>query len=163
MSKYDSTFDTSEHIQKVRDLLYQVMFALTGRAKFHDESKFKDPEKKIFDEFTPKLKKSTYGSGEYKQFLNDMGKALKHHYANNAHHPEHFSNGIDGMSLIDLIEMLADWKAATLRHENGDIKKSLLINKDRFGISDQLFNILENTIIGMNWDEYIIGNVLPEP
>ena len=152
---YDSTSDTADHIQEVRRLLEMAMFALTGRAKFHDESKFKDPEKKSFDEFIPKLKGSTYGSKEYKQFLDSMGEALAHHYANNSHHPEHFKNGVDGMTLIDLIEMLADWKAATLRHADGSIKKSLLINKDRFGISDQLFNILENTAIGMNWDDYV--------
>ena len=41
--------------------------------------------------------------------------------------------------------MFFDWKAATERHDDGDIYKSLNINKDRFKISDQLINILKNT------------------
>ena len=81
-----------------------------------------------------------------RRFLEDMKPALDHHYANNSHHPEHFKNGIDDMSLIDLLELLADWKGSTLRNKNGNIRKSLEINKERFKISDQLYNILNNTI-----------------
>jgi hypothetical protein len=60
----------------------------------------------------------------------------------------HFSTepDISQMTLIDLIEMLCDWKASTLRHKDGDIFKSLEINKKRFNISDQLYNILKNTM-----------------
>ncbi len=74
-----------------------------------------------------------------------MGPALKHHYENNEHHPEFHKDGINGMTLIDLIEMLCDWKASSERHENGDIFKSLKINTERFQISPQLLSILENT------------------
>jgi hypothetical protein len=105
----------------------------------------------MYDEFTPKLRDSTYGSDEYKGFLKDMGAALQHHYANNSHHPEHYPNGINGMSLLDVIEMLADWKAATSRHADGDIQKSLEINKARFGISDQLAEMLANTVKELGW------------
>jgi hypothetical protein len=55
-----------------------------------------------------------------------MGDGLKHHYAHNRHHPEFFGeDGVDGMSLVDVIEMLADWKAATEHHDDGDLAKSL--------------------------------------
>jgi len=74
-----------------------------------------------------------------------MGSAVKHHQENNSHHQEAHEEGIDGMNLIDIVEMLCDWKAATLRTKNGDIQKSLEIQKERFGISDQLYNILKNT------------------
>jgi len=77
--------------------------------------------------------------------------ALKHHYENNSHHPEHYPNGINGMSLLDLIEMLADWKAAGMRHADGDMQKSLEINKKRFGMSDQLAEIFQNTIKELGW------------
>jgi hypothetical protein len=50
------------------------------------------------------------------------------------------------MSLIDLIEMICDWKAATLRHNDGDINKSIELNKDRFGYSDDLAQIFKNTV-----------------
>ena len=114
-------------------------------------SKLADPEKTTFDEYTPKLKTSTYGSDEYKRFLAEMRPALEHHYAENRHHPEHFPNGIDDMTLIDVMEMLADWKAATERHDDGDIARSLKIQAERFGISEQLARILHNTVDYLGW------------
>ena len=74
-----------------------------------------------------------------------MGPALAHHYANNRHHPEHHKNGVDDMTLIDVLEMLIDWKAASERHNDGNILKSIEKNADRFGLSPQLVKILENT------------------
>lgn len=53
--------------------------------------------------------------------------------------------GIRGMSLLDIIEMLCDWKAATMRHADGDLAKSIEINQKRFGYSDELKVILQNT------------------
>lgn len=148
---YDSTPDTEKHIITVQDFLGVVIGLLVERSLAHDKSKLEDPEKSMYDEFTPKLKESTYGSDEYKGFLKDMGTALQHHYENNTHHPEHYPNGINGMSLLDVIEMLADWKAAGMRHANGNIQQSLEINRTRFGISDQLFEILQNTVKELEW------------
>ncbi len=76
---------------------------------------------------------------------------LKHHYNNNSHHPQHWPNGINGMSLLDVFEMCCDWKASSMRHDDGDIKKSLEKNRERFQISDQLYYILQNTIEDMEW------------
>jgi hypothetical protein len=47
--------------------------------------------------------------------------------------------------------MLFDWKAATERHADGDIRKSIEINKERFKISEQLCDIFRNTVNRMNW------------
>jgi hypothetical protein len=58
---------------------------------------------------------------------------------------------VSQMSLFDILEMLMDWKAASERHENGDIIKSIEHNKERFGISDQLTNILLATVKEMVW------------
>jgi hypothetical protein len=148
---YDSTQDTEKHIETVQGFLSDVIGDLAARQLIHDASKLQEPEKSTYDEFTPKLRGSTYGSDEYKGFLKDMGVALKHHYENNSHHPEHYPNGINGMSLLDVIEMLADWKAAGMRHADGDIQKSLEINKKRFGVSDQLAEILRNTVKELGW------------
>ena len=78
-----------------------------------------------------------------------MQPALDHHYRENNHHPEYYEDGIKGMSLVDLIEMVCDWMAATKRVQNGDIYTSLEINKKRFGIDDQLAKILENTVVNI--------------
>lgn len=145
--------ETLKHIENVQFFLDKIVNELLTRAKNHDKSKLKEPEFSTFVEFTEKLAKSTYGSKEYKQFLNNMKPALEHHYENNRHHPEHFDNGVDGMNLVDLIEMFCDWKSATLRHNNGDMNKSIEINKERFGLSDQLVNIFKNTLEILN-NEY---------
>ncbi len=55
-------------------------------------------------------------------------------------------SSVNGMNALDLLEMFADWKAATMRHNDGNILHSLEANQKRFGISPQLANILANTI-----------------
>ena len=146
MENYDSSKDTLEHIKNVNRILGKMIMEIIIRGQNHDSSKLRSPEKEIFDIMTPKLKGSTYGSEEYKTFLKEMKVALDNHYAINTHHPEHYTDGIDGMDLIDLIEMICDWKSASERHANGDINKSILLNKDRFGMSEQLVKIFQNTI-----------------
>lgn len=199
---YDSTNDTLEHVEKVREHMQHVIRGLTIRQSLHDKSKLEEPEKSVFDATTPRLAASTYGSDEYKGFLKEMKPALDHHYAHSSHHPEHYcwhcpicdrsysnkqapmqertagvdgedhrfcpnccgnsviweaeleykpDSGVAGMSLLDLIEMLCDWKAATERHNDGSIARSLKINRERFNISDQLQSILENTARELNW------------
>ena len=148
---YDSRPDTEKHIKTVQDFLGIVIGLLVGRSLDHDKSKLQEPEKSMYDEFTPKLRAMTYGSDEYKQTLKDMGKELEHHYILNSHHPEHYTTGVNGMSLLDIIEMLADWKAAGMRHANGSMMQSLEVNKKRFGISDQLFEIIQNTVKELGW------------
>ena len=50
------------------------------------------------------------------------------------------------MTLVDLLELICDWKASSMRHEDGDINRSIEVNKDRFKLSDQLVDILKNTV-----------------
>jgi hypothetical protein len=151
MTDYDSSPDTLAHIGRVRELLAQVENELNHRGHVHDQSKLEPPELDTFNEYTPKLKASTYGSDEYKGYLDGMAGGLRHHYEHNRHHPEHFPNGIDDMTLVDLVEMLADWKAATERHDDGDMARSLGIQRSRFHISLQLARILENTVDALGW------------
>jgi hypothetical protein len=143
--KYSSRKDTLKHIRQVRKNIGTMLWGLWFRGRFHDRSKLHRKEKAGFDEYTPKLAGSTYGSEEYKRFLKELKPYLDHHYAHNSHHPEHYANGIRGMNLIDLVEMFCDWYAATKRHKDGDIIKSIEINQKRFNYSDDLKAIFENT------------------
>ncbi len=136
---YDSRPDTHEHIAVVRGQMLWVATDLMERAHKHDDS----------NEYTPKLRDSTYGSDEYKSFLEGMGKGLKHHYEYNDHHPEHFGDGIHEMNLMQIVEMLCDWRAAVQRHADGDIRKSIDINAERFGYGDEIKNLLLNTVEAM--------------
>jgi hypothetical protein len=54
------------------------------------------------------------------------------------------------MNLIDLLEMLCDWKSSTMRHADGDVFKSIEINQKRFGYSDELKMFLINTAEWLN-------------
>lgn len=144
--RYDSTADTLHHIFEVQSRLRMVAMKLLERGEVHDQSKLVDPEKSVFDECTPRLRAMTYGSEEYNACLSEMKVGLDHHYAHNSHHPEHYpENGIRGMSLLDIIEMLCDWKAATMRHADGDLRRSIEINQKRFGYTDEMKQILTNT------------------
>jgi hypothetical protein len=148
---YDSEADTLRHIRRVNELLILVAVDLLSRGRVHDQSKLGPEEKPLFDELTPRLKELTYGSEEYKASLAALGPALKHHYAANTHHPEHYENGIHGMDLMDVVEMFCDWKAASERTKGGDFEGSLEYNQGRFGISMQLHNIFQNTCKRLRW------------
>lgn len=151
-TKYDSRADTLAHIDRVNSLLLDCALNLGNRGGVHDASKLQEPEKSTFDACTLKLKAMAYGSPEYKAALAELKPALDHHYAANSHHPEHYPNGVDGMSLFDLVEMLMDWKAATERmKDGGDIARSSMINTDRFKLSPQLVSILNNTVRECGW------------
>ena len=141
----ESKFKTMRHIETVRNYLDYVIRMLLERQRYHDQTKLESPEVEIFEEYTPKLRGVTYGSDTYKEYMKEMNVAIDHHNRNNRHHPEHYAMGIKGMDLIDLLEMICDWRAASLRHNDGDILKSIEINQKRFGYSDELKCILENT------------------
>lgn len=66
---YDSTADTLKHSQRVGELMAQPVRELVERSMCHDRSKTKPPELEVFNEYTPKLRDSTYGSEEYKRYL----------------------------------------------------------------------------------------------
>lgn len=142
----EAKFRTMRHIETVRNYLGIVIKEFVDRSINHDQSKLESPEVEIFDIYTAKLRGCTYGSEEYKVYLKEMQVALDHHYKENSHHPEHYDNGINGMNLFDLVEMICDWKSATLRHADGNIYKSLEINQKRYNISPQLQEILTNTV-----------------
>lgn len=137
--------ETIKHIEKVRKYIRFFTDRLTTRGVNHDKAKLETPEVELFAEYTPKLAQTTFNSPEYKQQLAELKPALDHHYATYRHHPEHFPRGINDMNLVDIVEMLADWKAASERQKDGNLIKSIEINAQRFSIDDQLKQILLNT------------------
>ena len=144
--KYNSEADTLKHIKRVNQLILWFVNDMLQRAAQHDQSKLEEPEKSTFDKITPLLKNTTYSSDEYKKTMADNREAIDHHQLNNTHHPEFYENGIEGMDLMDVVEMFLDWKAASERHADGDILKSIEHNKKRFEINEQLCQIFRNTV-----------------
>lgn len=108
----------------------------------HDLSKYRWSEAKYFARTICRLKVAEYGSPEYQQMLADLQPCLCLHYSRNRHHPEHHQHGIEDMNRYDLIEMIADWGAATRRSANGDLKVSIQRNSERFGYDQQMVMLL---------------------
>lgn len=150
---YDSLKDTYEHITKVRKYGTKVLLDWIYRLDVHDQSKTEEPEKSMYDEFTPTLKTLEYGTEEYNQTKVKMGEALQHHYEVNRHHPEYYEDSLDGMSLLDMLEMLTDWKAASERMKSGtgDLKKSIEINAEYFHMDEKIKLLLLNTASYLEW------------
>ncbi|MBW4512194.1 MAG: hypothetical protein KME64_37730 [Scytonematopsis contorta HA4267-MV1] len=138
---------TVEHIALVQRLLMSAQIEFARRIVTHDQSKLHSPEWEMYREMTHKLASVPYGSVEYEALRQEMlDGALKHHFEHNRHHPEHHENGINGMNLFDVLEMVIDWVAATKYRADSDISKSIEINRERFGISPQLEEIIRNTV-----------------
>lgn len=138
--------ETYRHVQTVRKHINNFISALMDRGEHHDDSKFVEPELSGFASIGEKLGVTEYGSPEYKQLLVELRPTLEHHYSRNRHHTEFHKNGINDMTLVDLVEMLCDWKAATERNKNGNIRKSIEHNAERYEMSPQLKRIFENTV-----------------
>lgn len=125
--------------------LLKFSFKLIWRAVIHDASKFTKLESEQFIKYMDQLYTSQYGTERYNKLLIEMDPAIKNHYKNNSHHPEYYKNKIQGMNLLDLVEMFYDWETSTKKHKTGDIIKSIEINRKRFNISNDLCEILKNT------------------
>ena len=138
--------ETYKHIFEVAKNLNVFISEILERGQNHDSSKLIEPELSGFAVNTEKLSETNYGTKEYQNLLSSLDDTIKHHHANNRHHPEHFKNGVEDMDLVDIVEMLCDWKAASERTKNGNIFQSIDYNSSRFGINNQLRKILENTI-----------------
>lgn len=146
---YDSKIDTYVHMDIVASYIGVMCRQLFQRAMDHDRSKLEEPEKSAFDRETPLLKELTFGSDEYKASLERLKEALTHHYKHNSHHPEHYENGVAGMDIIDVVEMLCDWKAASQRNKGGTLNLQACF--ERFNIESQLQSIFTNTAIRLGW------------
>lgn len=149
---YDSRPGTREHIQRVQELLGSAQTALKAAGEAHDLSKLVYPEVSGFNEATWKLKTLKYGTPEYTAALEELKPTLDHHYAHNRHHPECHERGIHEMDLIDLLEMLADWKAAGERgKDHRGLQFSIEHNAERFGYDEQMTALLIRTAKRLGW------------
>lgn len=144
--------DTMEHATRVSIILTKVAKNLIYRGKVHDNSKFKTPEREIYEMNHDKLSKAKFGTDEYRKIQDEMSVAIDHHYQSNDHHPEHFENGIVDMNLIQMTEMLADIFAMSLS-KGTDVIKFLPTFMREKDIPENYYMILKNTL------EYMKGLV----
>lgn len=145
-----STYDyISNHIENVKRRLLRFSQILWERGIQHDKSKLEEPEYSLWCKMDEEPR-FPYGSKEYEEKVSRWRFLFNLHFKKNRHHPEHFKlKDYDDKDLIDLIEMLCDWLG--YRDNISYAAASRLVSNqcDRYGFSEELKDILLNTL--KNW------------
>ena len=142
----DYLTDVLIHQKEVAMWIEKVCGKLRERACIHDITKLRDPEFSTFVSTRERFKKVNYGTKEYEALTEEAKEAVDHHYKYNRHHTAYHENGINDMTLIDLIEMVCDWLSAQNRSPDRTIWDTLDYAKNKYKIEDQLFSIIKNTL-----------------
>lgn len=141
----DYLHELVSHKKLVGHYLNQALYKLIRRAIEHDMSKFGPEEFWPYAYQLPRFREVEYGTPDYQECIKAIRPAIDHHFQQNRHHPEHFPEGIGGMNLLDVLEMVCDWMAASQRGGGGPLRLDL--QQKRFGIDDQLQGLIERTVI----------------
>lgn len=142
---FDRTQNFVEHKTTVVQYLLYITEDLRHRAVVHDDSKLDQFEKDMYDALSKEYKhhKSKSNISEKSKMI--IKRGLEHHYCLNNHHPEHFKNGINDMTLIDIIEMLCDWMTYADRCHK-DINEIIDYYQHKYNFSNEFKTLINNTI-----------------
>ena len=135
-------------------MLRELAREFERRADLHDMSKLQLDELEGFIQLDSRRQhqKEEYGSKSYEAGISDIG-AVKLHVSRNRHHPEYWaSRGIEGMSFVDIIEMLCDWEIARqMRDTEQDINKTWEMRQKRFDLSFDELTFLRGIWESIDW------------
>ena len=147
--------DTRKHQQLVAERLIFFVQKLLTRAMKHDASKLENPERSHYIEpvYALNTGEVPYGSDRYKELTKQMGVGWDHHKTHNDHHIEFFvpysvqtlNDPFRALDLFSLVEMLADWIAASKRRDNNP-QDALKFLKEKHPMDEQLEAIIRNTL-----------------
>ena len=141
---YKLAVDTTEHKKIVMDNCLKMAqylmdngriddaIKLLKRGATHDDSKF-DPEE--FQSLASILNSDTCFTNAASKLTEAEEAAIKHHWKNNRHHPEYFSNQ-NNMEELDIIEMVCDWYARSIQYKTEFIPFISERMKNRFKFDD---------------------------
>jgi hypothetical protein len=124
------------HNMLVASHLGRLIYLIRKRALVHDASKFTPDEFAGFVHINRVAREHEYGSPEYMASIKETD-AVALHYSRNSHHPEHYPGGVDDMGLLDIIEMVADWKAASETYGQTSLEDALAVHAERFGLEER--------------------------
>lgn len=137
------------HIRGVQTWMRHVIMLWTNRMVFHDQSKYSSPELPLIHQ-KARLDSIPLNTPDYYDALSQIKSAVQAHYECNTHHPEHYANGVLDMGLLDLMEMICDWRVAA--EMNGtDLAVSFDKCVERFDIPQELRTVLLNTYKELGW------------
>lgn len=136
--------DTLDHKTKIGTLMLDISRDIMQRALVHDNSKLLDPtECEGFSNYD--LSTVPFNSPEFNEMKKKMEPAIDHHVTTNRHHMEYHGCDVTNVTLVDLLEMLCDWRAAGMRRSDSSIERSIETMGDRYNLSEDLRKILKNT------------------
>lgn len=150
-NEFDTLMEMLRHTKEVFARLEAIASDLRRRGILHDLTKFDELEFTTFCSTREKFKKADYGSEEYAECTRLAKPAVDHHYKNNRHHTGYHEKGILGMNLLDILEMVADWKAASKRSPNLTFKDSLPKAFEKYKIPEAIQEVILNTIDYLGW------------
>jgi hypothetical protein len=137
---------TTVHKFQVGGPMLKFAMVLIWRALIHDLSKYRWREAKWFATTNEKMKVTKPNTPEYDELRRMIDQGISAHYEANSHHPEHYKDGINGMSFVDEIEMLFDWNAASKRNVSGDPLMFIHESRGRFKHSEDRANFYVKAI-----------------
>ena len=143
--------DTIMHISEVMENLMEIVSDLERRGVSHDRSKLLPVEFDAFVSTRPKFKKANYGTPEYQECVDCIKPSIDHHYANNRHHTGYHKNGFSDMNLLDILEMIADWKAAARRSPDLSFEESLPRAFKKYSIPENMQKHIMATLEYLGW------------
>lgn len=124
-----------QHRGQVAYLLRELARQFEARADLHDLSKFKLDEFSEFVDINRIAREHAFGSKEYNDSLSG-NKAIALHFSRNRHHPEYHEGGVNQMNLVDFIEMVCDWIAASRTYGTTKWEDVITEQKRRFDLSN---------------------------
>lgn len=136
------------HRAFVSSYLNRFADAMNVRALEHDLSKLLVEEFDGFVSINKIAREHPYGSEEYRAALKDNA-VIDLHFFRNRHHPEFHDAQVAGMGLLDIIEMVCDWKAAGEVYGMTSFRDALQIQVERFGLTERqvwLINMIAEAV-----------------
>ena len=148
-ANYNQT--VSVHQLHVSNNMKRIANELRRRGIRHDNSKFSGIEATIgnmyHDEYN-KINVLCPHKSDVENYAEKTKAASIEHYRLNDHHVEHFENGLSGMSLIQLTELVCD-SVAHLK-ERGYAPTECVCEVEYlfkgYGASDDVISIVKNTV-----------------
>jgi len=144
------------HQDKVGETMSRLGGQVSCRGACHDHSKLHEEEYQGFVDLLAADSDMDVRSKEYQDIVTSAKTAcIQTHYKNNRHHPEHHEN-IEDMTLLDLIEMVCDWKAASpSKRHKGSFEENLAFLKERKGLTERQCYVIDLIV---TWIDHGGGN-----
>lgn len=133
---------TLYHQRLVQQLMIKISQEIEKRAFSHDNSKLNTEFPGLVN-INYIAREQGFGSEDYQESL--KSEMVQHHWKVNDHHPEHFEKGISEMDLVQIIEMVCDWRAVSIQ-KNLNFHDMLQEQKKRFNPSEKEWYLVQKVV-----------------